>query len=89
MVLQMPLGIVYFTLNITLITLGLSMIVGPFVQIFWHFPIIATYNGHIFLSTWALVLMEIGGFSLLTLAMHLARLIGGLHGRYAKWMLVS
>jgi hypothetical protein len=34
-------------------------------------------------------LMAIGGFILLTLTMHMVRGIGWLHGRYAKWMLVS
>jgi hypothetical protein len=89
MVLQMPLGVVYFTLNLTSILVALTMIVGPFVQVFWHFPIIANFNERIFLPYWALTLMEIGGIALLTLTLHLARLIGGLHGRYAKWMLVS
>jgi len=89
MLLQMPLGVVYFTLNVTTILLALTMIVGPFVQVFWHFPIIANFNERIFLPYWALTLMEIGGIALLTLTLHLARLIGGLHGRYAKWMLVN
>ncbi len=89
MVLQMPLGVAYFTLDLTLILLALTMIAGPFVQVFWHYPLIANFDQRIFLPYWALTLMEIGGFALLTLTLHLARLIGGLHGRYAKWMLVD
>jgi uncharacterized membrane protein len=89
MVLQMPLGILYFTLNVTFILFALTMLAAPFAQIFWHLPIITNYDQHIFLPYWSLLLMEIGGFALLTLTMHLARTIGGLHGRYAKWMLVS
>jgi uncharacterized membrane protein len=89
MVLQMPLGILYFTLDVTLITVALTGMAAPFIQLFWHASIISVHDQHIFLSFWALVLIEIGGFILLTLTMHLSRTIGWLHGRYAKWMLVS
>ncbi len=89
MVLQMPLGTVYFTLNITLITLALGFMAAPFIQIFWNIPVLSLNSGPVFMPYWALVLMAIGGFILLTLGMHLVRAIGWLHGRYAKWMLVS
>ena len=89
MVLQMPLGVLYFTLDVTLILFALVMMAAPFVQVIWHAPIIMNFGERIFMPFWALVLMEIGGFLLLTLTMHLSRLIGWLHGRYAKWMLVS
>jgi hypothetical protein len=89
MLLQMPLGTLYFTLDVTLILSALVMMVAPVAQAVLHFPIIVNGTEHIFLPFWALVLMEIGGFLLLTLTMHLSRLIGWLHGRYAKWMLVS
>jgi hypothetical protein len=89
MVLQMPLGIIYFVLNVTLISVALGFIAAPFVQIFWHIPVISLNTGRIFLPYWGMVLLAVGGFVLLTASMHLARLIGWLHGRYAKWMLVS
>ena len=85
----MPLGVVYFSVNVTLIALALSFIAAPFAQVFWHFPIVSTFEGRIFLPYWALFLMEIGGFLLLTVTMHLVRAVGWLHGRYAKWMLVA
>ena len=89
MLLQMPLGIVYFTLNIVLITLALSFMAAPVVQIFWNIPVISLETGRVLLPYWAMILMMIGGFILLTLTMHLVRVLGWLHGRYAKWMLVS
>jgi hypothetical protein len=89
MLLQMPLGTLYFTLDVTLILSALVMMAAPFIQAIWHFPIIVNGTERIFMPYWALALMEIGGFLLLTLTMHLSRLIGWLHGRYAKWMLVS
>jgi hypothetical protein len=89
MLLQMPLGVVYFSLNVTLFALALSMMAAPFIQVFWHLPLITNYGQHYFLPGWALLLLVVGGVLLLTGAMHLARGIGWLHARYAKWMLVS
>lgn len=89
MVLQMPLGILYFTLNVTLIAVALSVMAAPFVQIFWNIPVITRGVERILLPYWELILMAIGGFILLTLTLHLVRVIGRLHGRYAKSMLVS
>jgi len=89
MLLQMPLGIVYFTLNVVLITLGLSFMAAPVIQIGWHYPVLSLESGPVMMPYWGLFLMMIGGFVLLTLSMHLVRAIGWLHGRYAKWMLVS
>lgn len=89
LILQMPLGIVYFTLNVTLIAVSLSVIAAPFLQIIWNFPIVNLGMERVFLPYWVLILLAIGGFILLTLTMHLARGIGWLHGRYAKALLVS
>jgi len=89
MVLQMPLGIIYFTLNVMLIVFSLGMIAAPFIQLIWNIPIVMIDSQRLFLPYWALILLALGGIITLTLTMHLARAIGWLHGRYAKWMLVS
>ena len=89
MVLQMPLGTLYFTLNVTLISVASSVMAAPFIQTFWNIPVLTLGAERVLLPYWALILLAIGGFFLLTLTMHLARAIGWLHGRYAKLMLVS
>ncbi len=90
MLLQLILGIVYFTLNVTLISLAVAFMAAPFVQIIWNIPVINMgRDTNVFLPYWGMILMVLSGFILLTLTLHLARMIGGLHGRYAKWMLVS
>ncbi len=89
MVLQMPLGIVYFVLNVVLITVSLAFMVAPLGELFFQnsgFTVSLIWD---VTPLWALVLMPVLGFVLLTLNMHLARAIGGWHGQYAKWMLVS
>jgi hypothetical protein len=89
MVLQMPLGILYFTVNVTLISVALSFMAAPFVQLFWKYPMISLNEHRYFLPYWAMILFPVGGFILLTLTMHLVRTVGWLHGRYARAMLVS
>jgi hypothetical protein len=89
MLLQMPLGILYFSLGVILITLALSFMAAPFAQVIWHYPLISLDDARILLPYWGLVVMELGGFVLLTATLHLSRAIGWLHGRYAKWMLVG
>ena len=89
LVLQLPLGVLYFSLLVTLITFSLAVMAAPFAQLIWNYPIISTDLGRTFLPYWALILLVIGGFLTLTLTMHLARAIGWLHGRYAKALLVA
>lgn len=89
MVLQMPLGVVYFTLNVVLISLSFSFIGVPLAKLIYPNLIVHLEFGTGVMPGWVLYLLPIGGVILLTLTMHLVRAIGGLHGRYAKWMLVS
>ncbi len=89
LVLQMPLGVLYFSLLVTLIAFSLGVMVAPLAQLIWNYPIINIGFEHIFLPYWALILLAVGGFFTLTLTMHLARATGWSHGRYAKALLVS
>ncbi len=89
MVLQMPLGIVYFTLNVVLISLSVTLIAAPIGRIIFNNSIIYMDLGVTGVPEWALYFLPIIGFILLTLNMHLARAIGQLHGKYAKALLVS
>ncbi len=89
LVLQMPLGVLYFSLLVTLITFSFGVMAAPFAQLIWNYPIISSGFERTFLPYWVLILLMVGGFLTLTLTMHMARAIGWLHGRYAKWMLVS
>ncbi len=90
MIAMLPLGIVYFTTMVTGIVTSLGLMVAPFVQL-W---VVNRYE-HVSVQLldqelvwpWTLVLIPVG-FLLLTGFMHLARLIGTLHGRLAKHLLV-
>jgi len=89
LILQMPLGAIYFSVNIVFITFALAIMAAPIAQIFFHLPMSTFGDTRIFFPAWALILLEFGGLGTLTVALHIVRGFGKFHGRYAKWMLVG
>jgi hypothetical protein len=86
---QFVLGIIYFVMIVTVLSFSLSFIGIPFLQEFFDLGALNIGDKHYFFSTWSYPLFVLGGFILWTIFMHIARGIGQLHGRFAKWMLVS
>jgi hypothetical protein len=86
---QMPLGVVYFTLIVTLFSLSIALMAAPLVQSITGFPILSIGEIRYYLPFWADPLFLLLGFLIWTLTMHLGRLIGQLHGKYAKMFLVT
>lgn len=89
MVLQMPIGVFYFTINSTLLTLALGLAATPFLQLLAHQAVITFGDTPRYLPWWAVILFLPVGLLILTLHLQLVRAMGALHGRYAKWLLVS
>ncbi len=89
LVLQMPLGVIYFIMLVTLFAVSLTLVAAPFAQAWMHFPVITVGDGPLYLSPAALALLEFGGLLLLTATIHLIRGVGGWHARYAKALLAS
>jgi hypothetical protein len=87
--LQMPLGILYFTLTVTLFSLSMGLMAAPLLQLITHFPIVSLGSARYFLPIWSMPVFLLAGFLLWTVAMHIGKFIGTWHGRYAKWMLVT
>lgn len=88
MILQMPLGITYFTVIITLISVSLWGIAIPILQLGFNIPIGFSYDVYYYLAGWLMPFTVIGGILLLTATMHLVKAAGRLHGNLAKIMLV-
>ena len=87
MILQLPLGTIYFSVFITLIALSLSGIAMPILQLGFDIPI--NINGASYdLAGWMLPLVVVAGCLLATLTMHLAKYVGRMHGALAKALLV-
>ncbi len=86
MVLQLPLGMVYFVAFSFLVSASVALIIGPFI------PEGLTINiGDVIYEpvVWALPLIMLGGAALFLTTMHLAKLIGRLHGALAKALLLG
>ena len=88
MLLQLPLGITYFTVFITLIAASLGLIVTPILGLILNQPMFVINNTQYFLNSWLVPFSIIFGALLFFLTLHLAKVIGGLHGKLAKTMLV-
>jgi uncharacterized membrane protein len=89
MALQLPLGILYFTLMVTLGATGLAFIASPLIQAFTGFPVLYWGRSTHFMPNELMPALIFLGIGILVGAMHLAKLFGGWHGEYAKKMLVS
>lgn len=89
MFIQFVLGVIYFVLFVTVLSVSLSFIAIPVLQEGWGMG--AVYNNGIryFFPTWSYPLLVAGGILLWTIFMNLARGIGQLHGQMAKSMLVT
>jgi uncharacterized membrane protein len=90
LLLMLPLGIFYFTLAVTLLALSVALVAAPFVEGIFGYPVIhlGWYDVY-YLPVWAYPLLVAGGILLFVLTLHLARLVGRLHGQLAKALLVA
>jgi|WetSurMetagenome_2_1015567.scaffolds.fasta_scaffold124786_1 uncharacterized membrane protein len=88
MILMLPLGIIYFTIFITLLSVSLGLIASPFLQIAFQYPIIHINSMGYYLPMGVLILLAFLGVILAFSTMHLAKWIGKLQGSFAKFMLV-
>jgi len=89
MVLMLPLGILYFTIVVTLLSVSLSFIATPVLEFFFDVPLI-TFGDTVYRIPGGLTLLiAFADVLLLPATMHLAKFVGRAHGALAKAMLVS
>lgn len=88
MVFLMPFGVFYFTLFVSLIGLSLELIFAPFAELLFDQAAFEIGDEDYHLSVWLMPLVIIGGVVLMTLTLHLVKLLGYVHGRIAKVLLV-
>jgi len=89
MILQLPLGIIYFTVTTTLIVVSFGFIAVPILTYVFNFPITQTNHHSYYAPGWTMPLFVLGGVLTLIVTLHMARGLGRLHGRYAKKLLVK
>ncbi|MBC7878349.1 MAG: sensor domain-containing protein [Anaerolineales bacterium] len=89
MIVQFVLGVIYFVCIVTVLSISLSFIALPFIQEFFDQGAIYNNGVRYFFPTWSYPLFALTGFLLWTIFMNIARGVGQLHGRFAKWILVT
>ncbi len=92
MILQLPLGVAYFTITVTGLALSLSLVAGPFAEAILDRNLIQFGNTGLdrFSSTpLGMGVMMTVGFVLFFLVLHLMRGLTILHARYAEATLVK
>jgi hypothetical protein len=89
MLLQFVLGMIYFVGFVFLFAFSLAFITTPLRVLGFNIPI-AYINGMEYFTPVPFLPLEVlAGILLWTVTMHLVKWVGGLHGRYAKALLVS
>lgn len=91
MVMLLPLGIVYFTLAVTGLSVALALISAPIFHVFTSYPLhFIVVDGHdVVAPLWAQPLIFIMGIVALFALLHFVRGLGHLHGQLAKKFLVK
>lgn len=89
MLLQMPLGITYFTIVVTGISLSAGLIAAPFVQMIWDTPVFINGQYGYFIEWYGMPFMIAAGVLGFILTLWVAKGIGHAHGAFAKVMLVG
>jgi len=89
MLLQLPLGIIYFTLIVVGVSVSAVTAAAPIVQTLTNHPIATTINYEYWIEPWSMPLFIAGGLLGLFVVMWVVKGIGHLHGLYAKALLVG
>jgi hypothetical protein len=88
MLLQMPLGIIYFSVIVALVGASVWLIGRPIWELVFGLPSFVIPPYAYYTPGWLMPINIIGGILLLTATMHVVKYTGKLHGNYAKAMLV-
>ncbi len=87
LILLFPFGWIYFGLSGLALAFALSFIFAPVLELIFYLPL-ELYGTSAFTPVGMLPVVSLGGILLLFLMLHLAKFVGRIHGRYAKFMLV-
>ncbi len=91
MVLMMPLGIVYFTVAVTALSVSIALAIAGMVQTLWWVGLADSWRDQLTftLPDWTGPFVALAGVLLLFAFLHLARGIGHVHAALAKQLLVQ
>ncbi len=87
-VMLFPLGFIYSAFFSLLFVLSVGFITSPILELVFRVPL-DLFGDNVFTPVWFLPVVCLAGFALLPATFHLAKLVGKIHGRFAKSMLVK
>ena len=87
-ILKLPIGIIAFTLTVTVLSVSVSLIVSPLVGPVLESPVIDLGPVEYGIPVWTLPLFTVAGVLLLKGSLHLLKAFGRAQGKFAKLMLV-
>ncbi len=88
-VLMLPLGVIYFSVMVTLLATSAAMITSPVLHLIFDPTVVYIDPEPYSFPTYLTPLLAIGGVLMTTLTLHLARWVGWGHGKLAKALLVN
>ncbi|MEN8208693.1 MAG: sensor domain-containing protein [Candidatus Fermentibacteria bacterium] len=88
LILMMPLGVLYFSVFITLTAVSLGLIADPVFELVLKIPLFDVPEAW-WTPVWLMPIVVLAGAVLFLSTLHLAKIAGRLHGRLARTMLVS
>jgi hypothetical protein len=88
MVVQLPLGILYFTIFTTFLVLGIGGIAQPVLQYGFGLPYANIDGWELYYPVWLSPVCVLVGVLWIIITMHLAKIVGRFHGTLAKSLLV-
>ena len=89
MVLQFPLGLIYFMIFVWLLSTAISFMASPILELLFDEPIIQFGTNAYNIQIWQMPFVVMGVFVLLLVSLHVAKLVGRFHGAFAKTFLVG
>jgi hypothetical protein len=89
LILQLPLGIIHFTVFIVLLAYSLQLMALPILQFVFDQPLINFSFGRYFVPLWSMPILFLAGILDVIVLLHLAKFVGRQHGGLAKALLVQ
>jgi hypothetical protein len=89
LVLQLPFGILHFTVFIVLLAYSLQLLALPVLQLVFDQPLFSFSFGKYFVPLWSMPLLFLAGILDIIVLLHLAKFVGRQHGAMAKALLVQ
>jgi len=89
LVLQLPFGIIHFTIFIVLLAYSLQLMALPVLQLVFDQPLFNFSFGKYFVPLWSMPFLFVAGILDVIVLLHLAKFVGRQHGAMAKALLVQ